>query len=133
MAAVTTCSDFGAQKIKSDTVSTVSPSISHEVMGPNAMIFIQDYMLSKYLKICHYLHLILWKYPKLTSIRLLCRVIFEYNIKKLHHTIMVINKYINLFTQSNFFVFLWTTHGGGSYLISDNIVRFKLLLNLRSY
>ena len=33
MAAVTICSDFGApQKIKSDTVSTVSPSISHEVM-----------------------------------------------------------------------------------------------------
>ena len=28
------------QKIKSDTVSTVSPSIFHEVMGPNAMIFI---------------------------------------------------------------------------------------------
>ena len=28
------------QKIKSDTVSTVSPSISHEVMGPDAMIFI---------------------------------------------------------------------------------------------
>ena len=27
-------------KIKSDTVSTVSPSISHEVMGPNAMIFV---------------------------------------------------------------------------------------------
>ena len=27
-------------KIKSDTVSTVSPSISHEVMGPYAMIFI---------------------------------------------------------------------------------------------
>ena len=26
------------QKIKSDTVSTVSPSISHEVMGPDAMI-----------------------------------------------------------------------------------------------
>ena len=25
------------QKIKSDTVSTVSPSISHEVMGPDAM------------------------------------------------------------------------------------------------
>ena len=25
-------------KIKSDTVSTVSPSISHEVMGPDAMI-----------------------------------------------------------------------------------------------
>ena len=28
------------QKIKSDTVSTVSPSISHEVMGLDAMIFI---------------------------------------------------------------------------------------------
>ena len=27
------------QKIKSDTVSTVSPSISPEVMGPDAMIF----------------------------------------------------------------------------------------------
>ena len=27
-------------KLKSDTVSTVSPSISHEVMGPDAMIFI---------------------------------------------------------------------------------------------
>ena len=28
------------QKIKSDTVSIVSPSISHEVMGPDAMIFV---------------------------------------------------------------------------------------------
>ena len=28
------------KKIKSDTVSTVFPSISHEVMGPDAMIFI---------------------------------------------------------------------------------------------
>uniref|UniRef100_A0AC11DKH5 Uncharacterized protein n=1 Tax=Ovis aries TaxID=9940 RepID=A0AC11DKH5_SHEEP len=27
-------------KRKSDTVSTVSPSISHEVMGPDAMIFV---------------------------------------------------------------------------------------------
>ena len=25
-------------KIKSDTISTISPSISHEVMGPDAMI-----------------------------------------------------------------------------------------------
>ena len=32
MAAITNCSDFGAPKIKSDTVSTVSPSISLEVM-----------------------------------------------------------------------------------------------------
>src|SRR5574341_480998 len=28
------------RKIKSDTVSTVSPSISHKVMGPDAIIFI---------------------------------------------------------------------------------------------
>ena len=28
------------QKIKSDTVSTVSPSICYEVMGPDAMIFV---------------------------------------------------------------------------------------------
>ena len=28
------------RKIKSDTVSTVSPSISHEVIGPDAMIFV---------------------------------------------------------------------------------------------
>ena len=27
-------------KIKSDTVSTVSPSISHEVMGPDAVILV---------------------------------------------------------------------------------------------
>ena len=35
---ITIGSDFGGQKIKYDTVSTVSPSISHEVMGPDAMI-----------------------------------------------------------------------------------------------
>ena len=29
-------------KIKSATVSTVSPSISHQVMGPDAMIFVFD-------------------------------------------------------------------------------------------
>ena len=30
-------------KIKFDTVSTVSPSISHEGMGPDAMIFVSEY------------------------------------------------------------------------------------------
>ena len=30
------------QKIKSDAVSTVSPSISHEVMGPDAMILVSE-------------------------------------------------------------------------------------------
>ena len=34
MAAITICSDIGAPKIKFDTVSPVSPSISHEVMEP---------------------------------------------------------------------------------------------------
>ena len=32
------------RKIKSITVSTVSPSISHEVMGPDAMIFDEGYL-----------------------------------------------------------------------------------------
>ena len=41
MAAVTICSDFGAQKyIQSITVSIVSPSICPEVMGLDAMILI---------------------------------------------------------------------------------------------
>ena len=40
MAVVTICSDLGAQKLKSATVSTVSPSISYEVMGPDAMILV---------------------------------------------------------------------------------------------
>ena len=40
MASITICSDFGAPKIKSATVSTVSPSICHEVMGPDAMILV---------------------------------------------------------------------------------------------
>ena len=40
MAAITICSDFGAQKMMSDTVSIVSPPICHEVMGPDAMILV---------------------------------------------------------------------------------------------
>ena len=40
MAAVTICSDFGAQEIKSLTVSIVYPSICHEVMGPDATILV---------------------------------------------------------------------------------------------
>ena len=42
MAAVTICSDFGGPENKV-TVSTVSPSICHEVMGPDAMIIYQVY------------------------------------------------------------------------------------------
>ena len=40
MAEVTIFSDFGAQEEKSVTVSIVSPSIYHEVMGPDAMILV---------------------------------------------------------------------------------------------
>ena len=40
MASVTICSDFGALKIKSLTVSTVSPFICYEVMGPDAVILV---------------------------------------------------------------------------------------------
>ena len=40
MAAVTICSDFGAPEIKCAPVSTLSPSICHEAMGPDAMIFV---------------------------------------------------------------------------------------------
>ena len=40
MAAVTDCSDFGAQENKICHFSIVSPSIHHEVMGPDAMIFV---------------------------------------------------------------------------------------------
>ena len=41
MASVTICSDFGAPQNKvSQLFSIVSPSICHEVMGPDAMIFV---------------------------------------------------------------------------------------------
>ena len=41
MAAITIRSDFGAQgKKKSVTASTFSPSVCHEVMGPDAMILV---------------------------------------------------------------------------------------------
>ena len=39
-ATVTIFSDFGAQEIKSVTVSVVSPSVFHEAMGLDATIFI---------------------------------------------------------------------------------------------
>ena len=38
MAGITICNDFEAPKIKSVTVSIVSPSICHEVMGPDVTI-----------------------------------------------------------------------------------------------
>ena len=40
MAAVTICSDFGALEIKPLTVSIVSPSICHEVIGLDVMTLV---------------------------------------------------------------------------------------------
>ena len=40
MAAVMLCSDLGAQERKFVIVCIVSPSIYHEVMGPDAMILL---------------------------------------------------------------------------------------------
>ena len=40
MAAITIYMILESKKIKSVTVSTVSPSICHEVMGPDAMILV---------------------------------------------------------------------------------------------
>ena len=40
MAAVTVHHDFGTPKIKSATVFFFSPSICHEVMGPDAMVLV---------------------------------------------------------------------------------------------
>ena len=40
MAAVTICSDFGAQKSKVSYCFHCSPFICHEVMGPDAMILV---------------------------------------------------------------------------------------------
>ena len=63
MAAVTICSDFEAHKIKSDTVSTVSPSISHKVIGPDAMINIIVYQLQLNQTVAFF-YLILKSLPK---------------------------------------------------------------------
>ena len=40
MTAATVCSDFRAPKIKSITVSIFSPSICHEMIGPDVMILV---------------------------------------------------------------------------------------------
>ena len=49
IAAVTICSDFGAPKIKSATVCTVSPSICHEVIRPDAVILVSSVAVTSHL------------------------------------------------------------------------------------
>jgi len=44
------------QKIKSDTVSTVSPSISHEVMEPDAMIFVREMQIKTKMRLSLHTH-----------------------------------------------------------------------------
>ena len=59
------------QKIKSDTVSTVSPSISHEVMGPDAMIFVFQMLSFKptFSLSSFYFIKRLFSFPSLSAIR----------------------------------------------------------------
>ena len=73
MAAVTICSDLGAQKLKSDTVSTVSPSISHEVMGPDVL------SPNKAIKVCK----IYIAYSKMGRFVLVVRKIFDDTVSHL--------------------------------------------------
>ena len=67
MAAVTICSDFGVQKIKSDTVSTVSPSICHDVMGPGS-IFIFTILILLIHEHGIFLHLLVSSLISFTSV-----------------------------------------------------------------
>ena len=46
MVAVTVRSDFGAQEIKSTTLSIFFLSVYHEVMGPDAMILVFDLLIT---------------------------------------------------------------------------------------
>ena len=52
MAAVTVCSDFVVQEIKSVTVSTVSLSIYHEMMRPDVLILVFEFWVLSQLFHC---------------------------------------------------------------------------------
>ena len=102
MAAITICSDFGVQKIKFLIVSTVSPSICHEVMGqPDAMILVSCMLSFKptfslssftFIKVCNNenknwkLHTTIWM--NLTDIMLI-----ERNYKNLCSYLLLYTKY----------------------------------------
>ena len=60
MAAITIYSDLGAPQIKSATVSTVSPSISREVMGLDAMIlsFLSVQFLANFFTLLFHFHFV---------------------------------------------------------------------------
>ena len=44
------------RKVKSDTVSTVYPSISHEVMEPDAMIFVREMQIKTKMRLSLHTH-----------------------------------------------------------------------------
>ena len=76
MAAVTICSDFRDQGKKSFTVSVISPSICHGMMGPDAMIFVfwmlsfkPVFSLSSFIFIKR-----LYSSSSLSAIRVVCRI-----------------------------------------------------------
>ena len=99
MAAVTICSDFGAQEIKSATVSTVFPSISHEVMGPDAMIFIFWMLRFKLywgiidIQICVSLMYTAWWYDRPTCCKIITTLRHLFAKKYLRSTFLANFKY----------------------------------------
>ena len=90
MAAITICSDFGAQK---NNVSHCSPSISHEVMGPNAMIFVfrmlsfkPTFLLSSFTFTKR-----LFSFSSLSAIRVVSSAYLSAKECSNHHTIALIS------------------------------------------
>ena len=89
MAVVTASSDFGVQKVKSVTVSFVSPSIFHEVMGPDDPIhFFECWVLSQFFSLSSftfikrllssgYLRLLIFLWAILISVRASSRLAFH--------------------------------------------------------
>ena len=109
MSAITICSDFGAPKIKSDTVSTVSSSISHKVMGPVAMIFIFwiaiyikknliMYFFNKYCAVllCYDTSVNLTLLHLYASIFIMCQIYFSYNWRATFLSIHVLDRMFGL-------------------------------------
>ena len=83
------------KKIKSDTVYTVSPSISHEVMGPDAMILVlyqeksQINNLTLHLKQLEKEEM---KNPRVSRRKDILKIRAEINAKETKETIAKINK-----------------------------------------
>ena len=94
MAAINICNDFGAQKkIKSPTVSTISPSIYHELMGLDAIIFVL-WMLSfkpTFLLSSFTFTKRLFSFSSLSAIRVVSSAYLSAKECSNHHTIALIS------------------------------------------